>query len=329
MTDRNATIEHFLEINGQGGALRAPLAGDASVRRYERLRGGMSPAILMDAPPEALDIRPFVQIATWLKQAGFTTPVIFASDADAGLVLMEDLGDNLFSALLRPDAGRDEGDLLADDVALYATAVDVLLGLQEQTPPEGLPRYDDDKMLAEVALLTEWYGKHLSEGAKQDYLDIWRELLPATRVGQDSFVYVDYHADNLIWLPDNDGRERVGLLDFQDGRLGPPVYDLVSLLEDARRDVSPGLAAIMIQRYLSGRPDLDTEAFRTAYAVLGAQRNCKILGLFSRLATRDGKPAYLTLQDRVRAHLQQDLAHPHLATLAAWFERHIVLNIAS
>ena len=328
MTDRNATIEHFLQANGQGRALRGPLAGDASVRRYERLRGGLLPVVLMDAPPDLMDIQPFVRIAIWLKRAGFTAPLIFASDPGAGLVLMEDLGDDLFSAMLAPPVDAD-GDRCADEMVLYQAAIDVLLGLQEQTPPDSLPPYDDAKMLTEVGLLTEWYAPRLSEGAKQDYLDIWRELLPATRVGQEVFVYVDYHADNLIWLPDNDGLERVGLLDFQDGRLGPPAYDLVSLLEDARRDVSPDLAEMMIERYLAGRPDLDADAFRAAYAVLGAQRNCKILGLFSRLAVRDGKPSYLALQDRVRGHLQHDLAHPHLATLAAWFDRHIALNIAS
>ncbi len=329
MTDRNARIQHFLDVNGQGRALRGPLAGDASVRRYERLRGGVLPAILMDAPRDQLDIRPFVQIAIWLRQRGFSAPLIIASDAEAGLVLMEDLGDNLFSSVLRPDTGRAESALLVDETVLYGTAIDVLLALQDERPLDGLPPYDDEKMLTEAGLLTEWYAQHLSKGAKRDYVDLWRDLLPRCRVGGDVVVHVDYHADNLLWFPERDGIDRVGLLDFQDGRVGPPAYDLVSLLEDARRDVSPGLAKIMIQRYLSGRPDLDAKAFRTAYAVLGAQRNCKILGLFSRLAARDGKTSYLALQDRVRGHLQRDLAHPKLASLANWFDRHIELNIAS
>jgi aminoglycoside/choline kinase family phosphotransferase len=201
--------------------------------------------------------------------------------------------------------------------------------LQALDTPSDLPAYDDEKMLGEASRFTRWYASDLSADAKADYLDIWRELLPAVRVGEDALVYVDYHADNLLWLPDRDGLGRVGLLDFQDARLGPPAYDLVSLLEDARRDVPHGLAEAMIERYLAARPDLDGEAFRTAYALLGAQRNCKILGLFSRLAKRDGKTQYLTLQERVRGHLQRDLAHPKLAALAAWFDRHIALNIAS
>ena len=329
MTDRDAVIEKFLEANGHGRALRKPLAGDASVRRYERLIGGMVPAILMDSPPERLDIGPFVHLATWLKQQGLSAPLIFASDPEAGLILMEDLGDDLFSAILNLSDGREAGDRLADEITLYSTAIDLLHRLQKLTPPEGLPVYDDEKMLSEVSLLTEWYASRLSDGSKQDFLDIWQGLMPLVRVGSDVLVYVDYHADNLIWLSGRQDLERVGLLDFQDGRTGPPAYDLVSLLEDARRDVSPEFAELMIQRYLSGRPDLDTEAFRTAYAILGAQRNCKILGLFSRLAIRDGKSAYLDLQDRVLGHLKRDLNHPALATLAAWFDRHIELNIAS
>lgn len=322
MTIREASIERFLQVNGQGRALRKRLAGDASVRRYERLIGQL-PAILMDAPTEVMDVGPFVRIATWLRQAGFSAPLIFATDIEAGLVLMEDLGNDLFSRTLA--SGADG----VDEVGLYGAAVDLLVALQKQEPPAGLPVYDDEKMLEEVGRFTKWYAPRLSERAKADYLDIWRELLPLVRVGPAAFVYVDYHADNLLWLPAREGLARIGLLDFQDGRLGPPAYDLVSLLEDARRDVPPALAEAMIERYLAAQPDLNPKAFRTSYAVLGAQRNCKILGLFSRLAIEDGKTQYLTLQDRVRAHLQQDLAKSSLAALAAWFDDHIALNIAS
>lgn len=325
MSERNVQIERFLKVNGQGRALRGPLAGDASARRYERLRGGLCPAVLMDAPPDLLDVEPFVRIGRWLRKEDFSAPLIFAADLEAGLVLMEDLGNDLFSVVLKPDgAGRQ-----VDAADLYGAAIDALIALQRRAPPDGLPAYDREKMLAEVALLTEWYAPSLSQAAKQNFLGIWQELLPATRTGPDTFVYVDYHADNLLWLPEREGLARVGLLDFQDGRLGPPAYDLVSLLEDARRNVPPDLALAMIERYLAAQPDLDSEEFRTAYALLGAQRNCKILGLFSRLAKRDSKTSYLALQDRVRGHLQRDLDHPRLATLAAWFDSHIELNIAS
>ncbi len=324
MTDRNATIEEFLQVNGQGRALRVALAGDASVRRYERLVNGMVPAIFMDCPPDHLDIGPFLRIATWLRQVGFSAPLIFAADEDAGLILMEDLGDDLFSrvCMLPDEYGVDEMDL-------YAAAVDVLLALQALDPLPDLPAYDDEKMLEEASRFTRWHASGLSDDAKADYLDIWRELLPLVRVGPAAFVYVDYHADNLLWMEKRGGFAKIGLLDFQDGRVGPPAYDLVSLLEDARRDVSPALAEAMVERYLQARSDLDAEAFRTSYAVLGAQRNCKILGLFSRLAIEEGKSQYLALQDRVRRHLQNDLAHPSLAALAAWFDENLALKIAS
>ena len=323
MTDRSATIEEFLQVNGQGRALREKLAGDASVRRYERLTGGIVPAILMDCPPDRLDVRPFLRIATWLRQAGLSAPLIFAADEEAGLVLMEDLGDDLFSRV----CARHEDD--AVETELYGAAVDVLVAMQALDPLPDLPAYDDEIMLEEAARFTRWYAPDLSDEAKANYLDVWRELLPLVRVGPEALVYVDYHADNLLWLEKRSGLDVVGLLDFQDGRLGPPAYDLVSLLEDARRDVRPALAEAMIERYLQARPDLDAAAFRTSYAVLGAQRNCKILGLFSRLAAEEGKTQYLALQARVLAHLQQDLAKSSLAALAAWFDENLALKIAS
>ena len=292
MTDRNKAIQNFLKVNGQGRALRKELAGDASARRYERLINGAATAILMDCPPDVLDVRPFLNIAKWLQKEGFSTPLILAVDADLGLVLMEDLGDGLFSQILGNDAKADS------EAELYGVAVDLLVALQAIHPPEDLPAYDDDKMLEEVSRFTRWYAPNLSQRAKADYLDIWRELLPLVRSGPAALVYVDYHADNLLWLPEREGLSRVGLLDFQDGRLGPPAYDLVSLLEDARRDVSPGLADAMIARYLAARPDLDASAFRLSYAVLGAQRNCKILGLFSRLAIEEGCLLYTSPSPR-------------------------------
>ena len=182
--------------------------------------------------------------------------------------------------------------------------------------------------MREARLLLEWYAPTLGAAAAADYDALWQDLLPLARVGADGFVYVDYHADNLLWLPERVGLARIGLLDFQDARSGPPAYDLVSLLEDARRDVAPALARAMAERYLAARPELDPAAFGTACAVLGAQRNAKILGLFARLAARDGKRQYLDLQPRVRAHLARALRHPALAPLAAWCERHLKLTAA-
>jgi hypothetical protein len=319
MTERGSEIRAFLDRHGFAGAKRLPLAGDASVRRYERLSGGPCPAVLMDAPPATIDVRPFLAVAGWLRDLGLSAPEVLAADPAAGLVLLEDLGDELFSRALAHGG---------DERLLYRTAVDLLLALHRASPPASLPRYDDAWLLREAELLVEWYAPALSDQAEADYRAIWRDLLPAAREGGDGFVYVDYHADNLLWLPARSGLGRVGLLDFQDARSGPPAYDLASLLEDARRDVEPGLASAMVRRYLAARPELDAGAFRAAYALLAAQRNAKILGLFSRLAQRDGKPHYLELQPRVRAHLGRDLRHPLLTPLRLWFERHLQLPAA-
>jgi aminoglycoside/choline kinase family phosphotransferase len=319
MTERGSEIRAFLDRHGFAGAKRLPLAGDASVRRYERLSGGPCPAVLMDAPPATIDVRPFLAVAGWLCDLGLSAPEVLSADPAAGLVLLEDLGDELFSRALAHGG---------DERLLYRTAVDLLLVLHRAPPPASLPRYDDAWLLREAELLLEWYAPDLGTAAEADYRAIWRDLLPAAREGGDGFVYVDYHADNLLWLPGRGGLARVGLLDFQDARSGPPAYDLASLLEDARRDVDPALASAMVRRYLAARPELDAGAYRAAYALLAAQRNAKILGLFSRLAQRDGKPHYLKLRPRVRAHLGRDLRHPLLTPLRLWFERHLQLLAA-
>jgi aminoglycoside/choline kinase family phosphotransferase len=319
MSGRSVAIDAFLARHGLAGARRVTLAGDASVRRYERIDAAARTLVLMDAPPQALDLRPFLAVGAWLREQGLSAPAVLAADPAAGLALLEDLGDDLFRPLLAR-AGADER-------LLYRTAVDLLAALQRATPP-ALPAYDDAWLLREARLLVEWYAPALGAAAVREYAAIWQDLLPAARVGADTFVYVDYHADNLLWLPARAGLARVGLLDFQDARLGPPAYDLVSLLADARRDVGPALAEALVEHYLAARPELDRAAFGAACAVLGAQRNAKILGLFSRLAERDSKRQYLALQPRVRAHLARALGHPLLAPLRTWCERHLELAAA-
>jgi aminoglycoside/choline kinase family phosphotransferase len=322
MTERARRIADFLAGAGWGAALREPLAGDASFRRYIRLRAENATAMLMDAPPPREDVRPFLAVARLLLDLGLSAPRILAEDVEAGLLLLEDFGDGTFTRLFA--GGHAEAPL-------YVLAVDALVALQQRFDPAAatvLPRYDDARFLAEAALLVDWYlpavsGRPTDPALRQDYLDLWAELLPLARNVPETLVLRDYHVDNLMRLDGRSGVAACGLLDFQDAVVGPASYDLVSLLEDARRDVPAPLAGAMRTRYFQAFPTLDRAAFDASYAVLGAQRNCKIVGIFTRLCVRDGKPTYLVHIPRVWRLIAEDLRHPALQPLARWLDRHI------
>lgn len=321
MAERVAEIAAFLGAAGWGRAERRPLAGDASFRRYERLRLDEKRAVLMDAPPPQEDVRPFLAVAAMLHRLGLSAPAILARDEAAGLLLLEDLGDGTYTRLLA------EG---ADETALYALAIDVLIHLQRRFDPltAVLPPYDETRLLNEAALLVDWFLPVAGEAPvasewREDYLAAWRQVLPAAMGAPVTLVLRDYHVDNLLLLPERQAVAACGLLDFQDAVIGPASYDVVSLLEDARRDVSPSLAATMMERYLAGFPGIDRARFMASYAVLGAQRNCKIVGIFTRLWKRDGKPQYLQHIPRVWRLIEHDLRHPALAPIADWLRRHI------
>lgn len=305
---------------GWADADRKPLAGDASFRRYDRLKGPHGDAVLMDAPPPEEDIRPFVSVAGILTDAGLAAPAILAQDPKAGLLLLEDLGDSIYTRVLA------QGE---DEQKLYLPAIDALVALHQTGAHNDLPAYDDDLLLFEASLLTDWFmplaGLELTDQGRDDYLNLWRELLPRARQVPDCVVLRDYHADNLLWLPERTGIARVGQLDFQDAVTGPVTYDLVSLLEDARRDVAPDTVAAAIDHYLAQFPAIDRDDFLASYAVMGAQRNLKILGIFCRLLTRDGKPGYQDYMPRVWGHVATDLKHPALAPLVSWLDRWVPL----
>ena len=314
---RDARIDAFLAASGWPHAARRPLAGDASFRRYERVVDGARSAVLMDAPPGREDVRPFIAVGRHLCARGYSAPAILAADADAGLLLLEDLGDGVYDDLL-PDH--------ADETTLYAAAIDVLADLHA-SPPGGLeaPRFDTSRMLDEVSRLLDWYFPAVmattpGESLRAAFLDAWREVLPVARQVPENLVLMDYHAPNLMWLPGRSGLGRVGILDFQDAVIGPVAYDVVSLLEHPRRDVAAGLAAAMTARYLAARPEVDPDAFAAAYAVMGAQRNTRIAGTFARLWRRDGKAQYLDHLPRLWRFIAHDLAHPALAPLKRWFD---------
>ena len=319
--ERAARIERFLAGRGWADARRIPLAGDASFRRYERLRRGLRRAVLMDAPPGHEDVRPYLRIARHLAGLGYSAPAIHAEDAEAGLLLVEDLGDASFTRLLAADGQGDAEEL-------YGAAIDLLADLHRKPAPPGLGAYDEALYLAEADLLLDWYlpavpGLPAPEPLRASYHHVWREVLPRAALGRSVLVLRDYHADNLMWLAARRGLARVGLLDFQDALAGSPAYDVVSLLEDCRRDVPPELAERMIARYLDAMAEIDAAAFRASYAVLGAQRNAKIVGIFTRLWRRDAKSAYLGLIPTVWRLLERDLAHPALDPVREWFDQHV------
>ncbi|NKB55763.1 MAG: phosphotransferase [Alphaproteobacteria bacterium] len=319
MSDRDTRIAAFLAKQGWDAADRRTLADDASFRRYDRLTGQGRSAVLMDAPPAKEDVRPFVSIAEILRSLDLSAPEILAQSPEDGLLLLEDFGDDTYTRVLAADPDCE--------TELYMLAVDLLIELHRRfTVAADIPKYDDALLLTEANLLIDWYlpaitGNTVTDSLRQDYAKLWQALFVQTRDTRETLVLRDYHVDNLIWLPRRAGIRACGLLDFQDAVIGPAAYDLVSLLEDARRDVPSDLAQRAMDRYLAAFPDIDPDAFRLSYAILGAQRSTKILGIFTRLDRRDGKPDYLCHLPRVWRWLEADLNHPALAALRDWFNR--------
>jgi N-acetylmuramate 1-kinase len=269
----------------------------------------------MDAPPDSGEaIDPFLHVARFLSGAGFSAPEIYAADRENGLILMEDMGDDLYARVCAKSPGLE--------TPLYEAAIDALCELHQKPPPE-LPDYSQTIYLREARLLVDWYmPPAFSDDLKAEFDTLIGAACGQIPTTQKTCVLRDYHAENLLWLPDRTGIARVGQLDFQDALLGHPAYDLVSLLEDARRNTSAELRDAMIARYLD-QSGADPDRFLQAYAILGAQRNLKIIGIFSRLYLRDDKPDYIDLIPRVWDHLQRDLQHPALANLKAFMDRHI------
>jgi N-acetylmuramate 1-kinase len=309
-----AAAPAFLANAGWGGAEVVPLAGDASFRRYFRVVNGDRRAVLMDAPPPHEDAQPFVNVATFLHGIDLRAPEIFARDMEAGLLLIEDFGDNRMREAV--DAN------LVSEPEIYRGAVDVLIDLHRHAPPD-LPRHGLENWLNEVSLFTDWYCPQ--QGLQVDhrgFREAWAAALAPIDTSLTQWVMElrDYHAENVM-LTDGVGNARFGLLDFQDARIGHPAYDLVSMLQDARRDVSPSVEAAMLAHY-KAQTGHDS-AFDNAYWALGGQRNTRILGVFVRLWKRDGKEHYRRFQTRMWGLLERDLAHPSLSGVKAWFDSNI------
>ena len=362
-SEHEAAKAEFLARAGLADARREPLAGDASTRLYERLRtpGGAS-LILMDQPP-ALESPPcpadaspqeriaagynasarlaagrveaFVAAAGYLRGRGLSAPEVFAFDADNGLAVLEDLGDDLYARLI--EAGQDA-------LPLYAAAIDALVRLHEQAPPPGLEAggqswpllaYDDLALKTYCDRFLEWWPKYaglppFDAAAVAEWEALWapiRVRAEAEALGpRGVFAHRDYHAENLIWLPGRSPHTaRVGMLDFQDAVRTHPAWDLLSLLQDARRDVDPTLERAMLDRYLAARPELDREAFEADYRALAAFNATRILGpIFARQVVAFGRPKYKAFMPRTWRYLERNLAAPDLSGLKAWFDRYLL-----
>ena len=360
---REAERRRFLAAAGLGDARRERLPGDASTRAYERLyRADGSTVMLMDAPrssetrpcpPDATPaqraasgwnamnrlaagrVEAFAAASAYLRGLGLSAPEVLALDAAHGLAIVEDLGDALFAR--RIEAG-------VDPAPLYEAATDVLLRLHRETPPAELPvapgaapwpllTYDAFALKSAADLFVQWWPAlaqtpPFAPEALAEWDALWAPITAAGEAGAAVFIHRDYHAENLLWLPDRQGLARVGLLDFQDALRAHPAWDLMSLLQDARREVPEALEAAMLARYLAARPDLDADRFRADYAALAALNAARILGIFARLIVRDATPRYAAFVPRMRRMLARNLANPRLAGLKAWFAAHAPMDAA-
>jgi aminoglycoside/choline kinase family phosphotransferase len=358
-TNREQLKAAFLKEAGLSRAERRPLPADASTRSYERLvLPSGETLMLMDAPPisespvcgpdwsqtqrqtagwnamarlAAGRVDAFAATAAFLRSQGLSAPRIEALDAANGLAVIEDFGEGVFARLI--ETGQDEPEL-------YFAAMDAQARLHQAAPPPVLEAgdlswplltYDAVALKAGADLFVEWQPKltpSLDVGgeARAEWDALWTEIATRGEAGASVFIHRDFHAENLIWLPDRVGAARVGLIDFQDALLAHPSWDLHSLLQDARRDVSPELEQAALDRYFAHRPGLNREAFMADYAGLAALNEARILGVFARLIVRDGKPRYRQFMPRMWAHLQRNLQNPALADLKRWFDRHVPME---
>ena len=323
--ERGPEMDAFLQQAGWGGASRRFLAGDASFRRYERVHSPSAVAVLMDAPPPWEDVRPFLTVTEQLQRSDVSVPEILAADAAQGFLLLEDFGDHSFTKLLNVHPERERETYLAATDALVAIHRASVLNRTDFAA--SLPPYDEAVYLREAALFAEWFlpqivGLANAASLRAEFLALWREVLGAAGLQQHCLVHRDYHADNLFWVAGRDGHRAVGMIDYQDALWGDAAYDLASLLEDARRDVRPATMVDCFTHYVTETGE-SAHGFAERYAVLAAQRNAKIIGIFTRLCVRDGKAHYLDYLPRVWGHFLHDLSHPLLFSIRQFVDHHV------
>lgn len=312
MHQRQALRQNFINAHGWGNALIIPLAWDASFRKYFRLSANGRTAMLMDAPPEHEPVNSFIRITKHLHELDLRVPEIHASDEQAGFILLEDFGDDTFTRLLI--SGENE-------LTLYERAIDTIIQLHNHLAGTKLSveKYDFDHLIAESGLFIDWYviaaqNRKADSKFKSSFIEVWKSIYDGLPDLESVLVLRDFHVDNLMMVND-----KCALLDYQDALIGSPAYDIVSLLEDARRDIPSVVTENILNRYTSSNPSLDIAAFEHHYSVWGAQRHCKVAGIFVRLWMRDNKPAYLPHLPRVMGLLENNLQHPALTPLLNWF----------
>lgn len=319
--DREALKLDFLKYCNLENAQRIKLKSDASFRRYERIIDRNKRYILMDAPPEHEQTLPFINVAKFLKEHGLSAPEIIKNNSIDGFILLEDFGDESFNNIF---SGNSKLSDEVTEIEAYKRAVDCLIHLHQVHPSKiSIPDYTNEIYLRESNQFIEWYvhtlnGETLSLDRQEEFNSLLTKLLELTKGFADVVVLRDYHADNLMWLEDRTSYRKVGLLDFQDALIGSVGYDLVSLLEDARRDVPSQLAEEMINHYLKAFPSLLKKDFSLIYSILGVQRNLKIVGFCARQAIKHKNPFYLSLLPRVWRYINNDLKHPKLTELKQW-----------
>jgi len=299
------------------------IAGDASFRKYERIfLDSDKTLILMDAPPNFEKIKPFITIAKYLLQLGFSVPIIYHYDDINGFMLLEDLGDNTYTRLLEKNYNEEK---------LYSIALSVLIKIHKSATKKNIPGFvnpfSSKRIIKEVCLFHEWYFPLIKKKpvytSIQDYINIWNKLIKVSVEFKTSLILFDYHVDNLLLLDNKPGFKACGLLDFQDATYGPITYDLMSLLEDARRNVNPGVVIKMKSKYLDSFPEIKKDDFETSWAIMSAQRHLRVLGTFARLKIRDNKSHYLIHIPRVWNYLEASLNHPILKELKLWLDQNV------
>lgn len=345
--ERVFAIRRFLERNGKTGAIRRYFSGDAAYRTYELVRDDDSQYLLMDWQPQppgpalhngksyseivhlARTVEPFVALDLHLRSEGFALPAILARDMDEGILLLSDMGRaGVLDANGAPIEERyiESAACLA---ALHEKPMPATIGLPDGGRYE-IPRFDADAMKIEASLLLDWYLPHMHDGKptddakRQDFFAVWDQLIGKLADVETGLVLRDFHSPNIIWQQDKPAPQQVGIIDFQDAMIGPTAYDLASLVQDARVTIPPELQARMMERYFDTRrknPAFDEEVFLKAFAIMAAQRNCKLVGAWVRLLKRDGKPGYMKHMPRTLTYMRAALEHPELLPLRDWFAR--------